>query len=229
MRRSEIVDLAILIDNANPTQSDARWPRETYENALQEVYQEEIEMGVENGLADFFKRYLDFTWPASQVDLVVPDVLKGSQILRLSDITNGTPGSLIDFSEFGEVGLIYWVDAETLRWDRTGPQADVTIRAHFIPVAEPLVTDTSEPKYIPRSNHSLLAWATVVWLKTISLQSVPQMLIVKLQEKRARFWKKMAKGRPTSNTPIIRRDMVGGGPGPSTSGPVAPQDGSSIF
>ncbi len=225
---SELVDLAILIDNANPTQTDARWPRETYKKALNQAYQDELDLGIENGLGVFFRRYVDFTWPASQPNLSAPATLRGRLIEQIADITNNTPGAPLAFSFFGEGGGIYWLDNETLRWENNGPGSARTLRAHYMPAADTLVNDTDIPSLIPTQHHSLLAWSAVAWLRTIATQGIPTKMEEKLSEKRGRFWKMMTRGRPTSQVPSIRRDRGIGGPGPSVLGDVAPQDGSSL-
>ena len=101
--------------NFNSSQTDQDFTLVQVKNAINRAYRREYVRGRQEGTRRFFITTTDVAWPANQTTLELPGYLQGVQIVRVSDVTSGTPGTELIFSDFGNVGDLFWHNRLTLQ------------------------------------------------------------------------------------------------------------------
>jgi hypothetical protein len=205
MDRAALRSLVSTVLNFNSTQTAQDFTTANLNTALNEAYNDEVNLALNNGLDRYFLRVQEFTWEASTVRKELPKALQGKVVLNFLDVTEDTIGSDIDISDLGSTSTVFFYDKKTLQWGTTGPGSDTTVRAVYLNVAVEMTQDNDEPDALPSQYHSLIAWSAACWLKRIAEEQAPNEWERYLADKRDAMHKFMSKGRPVSDTPRIKQ------------------------
>jgi hypothetical protein len=135
------------------------------------------------------------TWPASQASLVLSDKLWNSQILRIDDETEGTPGEPIWITDDSNSSEIYLLDRNTLRWGSTGPGSAKTLGVYYLAEAQELDSPTAVPVLIPHSHRWLLVWAAACIAMAVAERETPEQWAMQRKKLREQYHLLASKGR----------------------------------
>jgi hypothetical protein len=194
--------LSFVVDN-NDGQVGQAFSTTRLTQAINWAYRQEVLKAQQEGSRKWFLTSTTIIWPTSQVQLVLPEVLKSAEIIRVSNITNSDLGSALIFDETGYFGNAFWANRNTLQWGTSGPSSDITLRFMYYAKPETLVTDDDIPELIPDQFHDLIVWAAAVLLLEIADQRAPEAWYSNRNETRMDLWKYMSRGRPTSDPPRV--------------------------
>lgn len=205
MNRGEILTLAELWLNANPTQANQDFTRTQLEAILNVVYRDEVNKAWLEGLSSWFRKYQDVTWPANEYLLTVPESMAKATIKRIVDITdNETNNTSILFSEEGWNAQMYWYTDTKLAWSTssTGPDSERTLRFFYLANRAPnLVSDNDIPELLPAQHHDLLAVSVAVMARGMAEDAPPGYFAQKQMEMRMDMYKTLVRGRPLDSVP----------------------------
>ena len=120
--------------------------------------------------------------------------------MRVSDVTSGTPGTELIFSDFGNVGDLFWHNRLTLQWGTGGPGSAKTLQFEYFPKITKMVQDDDVPDLIPSEHHDLVFWAAAIDLRNRADEMAPQSWLMERENLRMDFWKDISKNRPHTDT-----------------------------
>lgn len=182
-------------------------PNRLLDDAINEAYQVEVtEAQLEVGI-DWLRESISVTWPASQVNLDLRDILgnENHQIIEIFDETDTTDGVSIWVNQSTVHSEIRWRDRHTLQWGTSGPSAATTLRISYVATAEVLNTALAEPTLIPAQYLWLVVWSACCILRDMADEAAPKRWLKQRDEWRERFHLALAQGKiMRPGTPTIR-------------------------
>ena len=193
------VDSAPDTDFDGPSGNTNKW----YLDALSQAYEDEINDAVEEVGWRRFKRVHTFTWPASQLRLVLPAEIKDRAHLELRDITSSSEGDLLLIGDANYSGTVFFYDANTLEYPTAGPSAAMSLKMEYVASASELKKNTDEPDLIPKQFRRLLIWSAGIVARDILDEEAPSKWVQRRDEMRANFHSFLAKGSPLVNSPAV--------------------------
>ena len=186
--------------NFNSSQTDQDFTLVQVKNAINRAYRREYVRGRQEGTRRFFISTTDVAWPSGQATLELPGYLQGVQIVRISDVTSGAPGTELIFSDSGSVGDLFWKNRITIQWGTGGPGAARTIQFEYFPKVTKMVQDDDEPDLMPPEHRELIFWAAAIDLRNRADEMAPQSWLFERENLRMDFWKDISKNRPHTDT-----------------------------
>lgn len=167
MNRGELIELGKFMMNVNDAQLNSQISLDSWNRSVQLSYNRlwnriRNEIAKPNSTA-----YYDFSWPNATPIITIPNQLQGRTLLgfylRNNDLTTGRRINVQCPSKF------------TLMWpDSGGPVAAPTqMRGYCYADAEILLSDDSSPQLLLPAHHEVIAYETVIYLKTLQDKTVP--------------------------------------------------------
>lgn len=198
MTRDELIDACKFDMNVNDSQladdiSDTSWVR-LVNNAYQEVWNRlSLELAPKGSVV----QYVDKTWTAGAFTYTLPTELKNAIIYELWYLdSNSQPYARMD-AVFQSRNLL------SLNYLQSFSPGGFTFRIYFIPDAEKLAADSSEPQLIPPRHHQIIEWQTLITVKMLADKEVPQMWLAKYENLELSLMKEFT-SRPLANRPNVR-------------------------
>ena len=182
--------------NFNTSQTDQDFTLKQVKSAINRAYRREYVRARQEGTRRFFIATTSVVWPASQATLGLPVNLQGAQIVRVCDVTSTTPGTELIFSDYGDVGDLYWLNRNTLQWGTGGPSSEKTVQFEYFPGITKMVQDDDEPDLIPPEHHDIIFWSAAIDLRNRADEMAPQAWLFERENLRMDFWKDISKNRP---------------------------------
>jgi len=186
--------------NFNASQTDQDFTLKQVKSAINRAYRREYVRARQEGSRRYFISTTSVTWPSSTATFQLPPRLAGSQIIRVADITDNDPGTELTFSDYGNVGELFWKNRNILQWGSNGPSSDKTLRFEHFPKAGQLVQDDDEPDLVPPEHRELLFWTAAIDLRNRADEMAPQAWLMERESLRMDFWKDVSKNRPHTDT-----------------------------
>tara|TARA_Y100000034_G_C6702511_1_gene309907 strand:- start:19 stop:666 length:648 start_codon:yes stop_codon:yes gene_type:complete len=186
--------------NFNASQTDQDFTLKQVKNAINRAYRREYVRGRQEGTRRFFITTKSVEWASSAATLELPLTLQGAQIVRVVDITGGTPGTELLFSDFGNVGDLFWLNRNTIQWGTNGPGSAKTIQFDYFPKAGKMVQDDDEPDLMPEEHRELIFYSAAIDLRNRADEMAPQAWLMERENLRMDFWKDISKNRPHTDT-----------------------------
>jgi len=186
--------------NFNSSQTDQDFTLVQVKSAINRAYRREYVRARQEGSRRYFISTTDVTWPSSTATLGLPSRLQGAQIVRVCDITDSNPGSELVFSDYGNVGDLFWLNRNTLQWGTTGPGSSKTLRFEYFPSITKLVQDEDLPDLIPSEHHDIIFWSAAIDLRNRADEMAPQSWLFERENLRMDLWKDISKNRPHTDT-----------------------------
>lgn len=136
----------------------------------------------------------DFTWESGALTMELPTVLKNATLYDLWEVnTSGIP-----IREFPG----YFESRNFLRIYGVYPY-NATLRAYYIPEVEQLEVDEQVPLLIPPQHHDLLEWETLILVKQLQDQEIPDSWQTRYDALKFSLFNEF-KSRPLNARPTIR-------------------------
>ena len=186
--------------NFNASQTDQDFTLTQVKNAINRAYRREYVRARQEGSRKFFLTSTSVTWSSDDTTLSLPSRLLGTQLVRVSDITNSDPGTELIFSDHGSVGDVFWLDRTRPQWGSNGPSSDRTLRFTYFPKADKMVHDEDEPELIPDEHRELIFYSAAIDLRNRADEMAPQAWMFERENLRMDLWKDISKNRPHSDT-----------------------------
>jgi hypothetical protein len=218
MNFKELQDEVSELLNFNSSQTDQDFTTSQIKNAVNRAYAREYGKARQEGSRRHFQSTTELVWSSGDLTLPLPDRLKGTQIIRIADVTDDQTGTgyyvvVYDGGDPPEgtpawdsqslFGSVFWKDRHTLQWGVDGPSEDKTIRFEFMPKAEKMVNDDDEPELIPFSHHELVFYSAAIDLRTRADEMAPPSWLAEREELRIDFYKDVSRGRPHTSVTSI--------------------------
>jgi len=182
--------------NFNASQIDQDFTLVQVKNAINRAYRREYVRARQEGSRRYFITTTNVTWPASAATLALPENLQGAQITRVTDITSNDPGTELIFSDFGNIGDLFWANHRTLQWGTSGPSSAKTLKFEYFANAEKMVHDYDTPDLVPPEHRELIFYSAAIDLRNRADEMAPQAWMYERENLRMDFWKDVSKNRP---------------------------------
>ena len=192
--------------NFNAGQTEQDFTASQIGKAVNRAYRREYVRARQEGVRRFFLSATDVVWPASPAVLPLPKRLIGAQLLRVMDITSGSPGSERVFSEDVATGDLAWADRGSLQMGTSGPGSAKTLRFFYFPSAEALVNDDDVPGLISEEHHELIFYSAAIDLRNRADEVAPQAWLFERESLRQDFWKDISRNRPHDDVVGVMRE-----------------------
>jgi hypothetical protein len=167
------------------------------DEAINDAYQEEVSLCVQECGSKWLHRAYEDTWPSGQNLYTLPEELKDSLLHSIFDITsNSGMGEAIWMGDRMSDATVVWRDNDTLEWRDSGPGSDVTLRIFHVAQAKELKDTSDIPELIPERHRRLLALSAAIILRIDADESAPRDWFKRRDERRHSFWKEMSATRP---------------------------------
>ena len=186
--------------NFNASQTDQDFTLVQVKNAINRAYRREYVRARQEGSRRYFISTTDVSWPSDAATLELPARLKGAQIVRVSDVTGNDPGSELMFSDYGNVGDIFWLNRNTIQWGTNGPSSNKTLRFEYFPKTTDMIQDDDEPDLVPPEHRELIFWTAAIDLRNRADEMAPQSWLMERENLRMDLWKDISKNRPHTDT-----------------------------
>ena len=186
--------------NFNASQTDQDFTLKQIKNAINRAYRREYVRARQEGSRRYFISTTDATWVASSKTLELPERLYGAQIIRICDVTDNDPGSELIFSDYGNVGDLFWLNRNALQWGSNGPSSDKTLRFEYFPRISKMIQDDDVPDLVPSEHHDIIFWSAAIDLRNRADEMAPQAWMFERESLRMDLWKEVSKNRPHTDT-----------------------------
>lgn len=203
MNFGELQNRLSFILNFNDGQVDEDFNLLRIQQALNYAYNREVQKAMLEGNREYWKACQNLVWPAGQITLALPAIIKKKALISIHDITSNEVGDQLYFDKEGLTGQVFFKDSSTLQWGTQGPGSSVTLRFYYLASPETMMADVDEPELIPDAFHEVIVWSAATWLKAIADDVVPDSWLQQLYDIRLDFWKYVSLGRPRSAVPQI--------------------------
>jgi hypothetical protein len=197
--------------NVDQTDEDFRGtsvnPYDQIDRAINEAYRLETNKAVSEAGYEWCKKVTTLVWPASQVQLVLPNTLKRRALIRIEDITNSNSGYAlwVQNKDNNTTPTLSWYDDVTLQWLESGPAQDVTMQITYIAEPEDMLNPIDEPTLIPERHRDLITYSAWYLLALVADNQVSKQIAEMLTERRFLFWQDLALGTVREpSTPTLR-------------------------
>ena len=200
MNFKELQDETSELLNFNTGQADQDFTAAQLKNAVNRAYKREYVRARQEGVRRFFVSSTEVVWPAGSATLELPSRLSGAQLLRVTDVTNGSLGAELIFSDNGSTGDLHWESRNKLQMGKSGPSSDKTLRFEYFPGVSKLIADDDEPSMIPEEHHELVFYSAAIDLRNRADEIAPQAWVFERESLRQDFWKDISRNRPHSDT-----------------------------
>ena len=197
---SELQDETKELLNFNASQTDQDFTLAQVKNAINRAYRREYVRARQEGSRRYFISTTDVSWVAGSATLELPTRLQGAQVIRITDVTSNSPGSELVFSDFGNVGDLFWLNRNTLQWGQSGPGSTKTLRFEYFPKITKMIEDDDEPDLVPSEHHDIIFWSAAIDLRNRADEMAPQAWLIERESLRMDLWKDISKNRPHTDT-----------------------------
>lgn len=164
--------------------------------SINRAYDREVRKARQEGITSYFIDDVTITWTSGATTYALTDPEDKAQLIQIWDVTNGQPGSPLEFNED-----FRWKDRNTLEWLPSGPSEDRSLRFTFYELPKPMVANTEEPTLVRREFREILTYSAAIELRLRADEEAPASWERHLSESRMDWYKDLSKGRPMRNYP----------------------------
>tara|TARA_R110000824_G_scaffold112943_1_gene262429 strand:+ start:240 stop:908 length:669 start_codon:yes stop_codon:yes gene_type:complete len=221
MNFKELQDEVSELINFNSLQTDQDFTTAQVKSAVNRAYAREYRKARQEGIRSFFFAYRDLVWESGSLTLSLPENMRGSQICKITDVTDDSSGSgyhvvvydggaaptgTPSWTSQGFSGAVFWKDRHSLQWGTSGPSEEKTLRFEFMAEPGKMLTDDETPDLIPSNHHELIFFSAAIDLRTRADEMAPPSWVHEREELRMDFYKDVSRGRP--HTSVTSIDFV---------------------